>query len=273
MKAAKLGLRNRTIFAPGDSGHSPDVLDIADLRGDGNGLDGVFTRYGTVTASTGAEGVEYAGWQAFTPAATAVTVAKQQVGIQLTRERLMKARNELEEWVKVGVELGRAMASKVNVDVCAIFASFSHSEGSTGTNVANSNILSAINTLQTYKAEGQLHCVLHTQQWYDLMSEANSPLADASKTQLAEGLYMQYFYDDIYALRWYTTQDVATANAGADRCGAMFSPEAIGLSWGQDFTLETEWDKNSQLWELILTAYWGVGIASDDCGVKLVTDA
>jgi hypothetical protein len=53
----------------------------------------------------------------------------------------------------------------------------------------------------------------------------------------------------------------------------MFSPEAIGLSWGQDFTLETEWDKNSQLWELILTAYWGVGIASDDCGVKIVTDA
>jgi len=272
LQAARLGLRNRTIFAPGDPGHTSDVLDIADLRGDGNGVSGVFSRYGTVTASTGAEGVEYSAWQAFDPSTTAIAITKQQAGIVLTKERLMKARTELGEWVKAGEELSRAMAQKVNVDVCSAFSSFSSSVGSTGTNITNANILTAVDTLQTAKAEGQLHCVLHTHQWYDLMTESNSPLADASKTALADKLYMQYFYDDIYGLRWFTTQDVQSANAGADWCGAMFSPEAIGLSWGQDFDLEVEWDKNSQVWELLMTAYWGVGIADTNCGLKLVTD-
>jgi len=272
LQAAKLGLRSRTIFAPGDPGHDRDVLDIADLRGAGNGLSGVFTRYGTVSASTGAEGTEYAAWQSFNPSTTTVTVSKQQAGIVLTKERLMKAHNELAEWVRCGEELARALAQKVNVDVCSVFPSFGTSVGSSGTDITHTDILTGIDTLQSAKAEGQLFCVLHTHQWFDLMTEADSPLADASKTQLAEGLYMKYFYDSIYGLRWFTTQDVQSANAGADWCGAMFNAEAIGLAWGQDFELEVEWDKNAQVWELLITAYWGVGIADDDCGVKVVTD-
>lgn len=273
LQAAKLGLRSRTIFAPGDPGHDPGVLDIADLRGDGAGLTGVFSRYGNITASTGAEGVEYAGWTAFTPTAATVALAKQQVGVQITRERLMTTQSELNEWIKAGQELARSMASKVNVDVCAILASFTDQAGATTVNLTNANILTAVNYLEAANADRPYVVTLHTQQWYDLMTEASSPLVDASKTKMAEDFYGNYFYDDIYGLRWFITNDVPTATAGADRSGGMFNAEAIGLSWGLDFSLEVEWDKNKQLWELLMTGYWGVGIADDNCGAEILSDA
>lgn len=273
LQAARLGLRARTIFAPGDPGHDPGVLDIADLRGDGAGRIGTFASYGALTASTGVEGAAYAGWQAFTPATVNVTLAKQQIGVQITRERLMATGNELNEWVSAGRELARALASKVNVDVCAIFASFTPAVTSAGVNITNANVLTAINTLEAANVDGPYHICLHGQQWYDLMTEASSPLVDASKTQMAEGFYMKYFYDDIYSLRWFITNDVPTANAGADRAGCIWGPAGIGLVWGPDFTLEVEWDKNAQLWELLLTGWWGVGIADDDSGCEITTDA
>lgn len=272
-QTARLALRNMTVFAPGDPGHDPGVLDLADIRGEGKGLSAAYTRYAQLIASTVGEGEEYAGWQTFTPAVTSVTVSKQQVGLQLTKERRKKGGSGLDEWINAGLELAEAMATKVNVDVCSAFASFSSSTGSTGVDITNANILTARDALYTSRAKGPLHVVLHTHQWFDLMSEASSPLTNASINPLASGHFMQYFYDSLYGLRWFLTQDVQTANAGADRAGAMFTPEAIGMSWGQDFDLEVEWDKNAQLHELLLTCYYGVGIVDQNSGRKLVTDA
>jgi hypothetical protein len=272
LQVAVLGLRARTIFAPGDPGHSPQVIQIADLR-DVPGLTATFGRFNTLTASDGEEGVEYAGWQDLDPATSDITGIKKEVGTQITWEARKAAANQLQLWVKAGEELAAAMATKINVDVCATFASLSTTVGSTGVNITNANILAARNTLEVANAYGPHYVVLHSQQWYDLMTEANSPLVDASKTNMAEGFYGNYFYDDIYGMVWYITNDVQTANAGADRCGSMFNPEAFGLNWLKDFGLAVTWDDDTYAWKLKMTGYWGTGVVTDEAGVKLVTDA
>jgi len=271
-KAAKLGLRGSTIFSPGDAGFSQDVIDIANMTQD-KGMTAAFSRYNNTTASDGVEGVDYAGWQAFTPTSTSITATKKNVGMLLTYERLQKASDQLGEWVKAGVELGRSMAQKVNVDVCSTFNSFTQNVTSSGANITNAKVLEAIDTLRSANVRGQLITVLHDHMWYDLMSETSSALTNASINQMAEGLFMQYFYDGLYGMRWFLTTDVQTANAGADRCGAMFSPEAIGVAWKKDFTIETEWNKDKQAWEILLTCYYGVGLADAASGLKLVFDA
>jgi len=270
LQVAKLGLHNRTIFAPGDAAQM--ALDIADLR-NVQGSTATFGRLNTLTASDVGEGVEYQAWQALDPTTVDVAATKHQVGTHITKEAINSGANELQLWVKAGEELAASMGTKVNVDVCSAFASFSASQGSTGTDIVFADIRTAYDTLMTAKARPPFFCVLHTHQWTDLMSESSSPLVDASKNPLAEGFYGQYFYDDLLGMNWFLTQDVQTANAGADLAGAMFTSDAIGISWKQDFELEAEWNKNKQQWELLMTGFWGVGIADNSSGIKLVTDA
>lgn len=273
LAGARLSLRAQTVFAPGDPGFSTQVLDLVDMTGDGAGLDAVFGRYGTVTASDGAEGVDYAGWQAFDPTTTTVTAVKHNAGVKMTWERLKKSKSEIGEWAKAGIELGRALASLVNTDVCTAFSSFTNTTTDTGNDITFDDITTAIDELHGRDVEGQMYLTIPWRWWSDLIKESSTPLTDASKTQLAEGFYNRYFFDDALGLVWFITNDCPSINAGADRQGALFTAEAIGMSWAKDIGIDVTWDPDSYTWKLLGTAYWGVGIASDDCGEGLEFDA
>lgn len=272
LQVAKLSLANAAIFAPQGIAFNNDILDIVDKR-TGNSLTATFGEWGTLTAQDVGEGVEYQGYAPMTLSTTDITATRSVVGTEITWEADKVAADELQMWVNAGAVLGQSMAKKFNEDICALFDSFTTEVGSTGTNIDNADIQSGIAALQLANVPGQYACVLHGQQWYDLISESSSPLTDASKTQKAEQFYNGWFIDDIYGLNWFITNGVQTANAGADRAGAMFGPGAIGVVWGQDFTLEKEWNKDKGLWELLLSTRYGVGIADDDRGVAVVTDA
>jgi len=271
LKTALLALRNRSIFVPGGPGFSQDVMQIADVTGQGQGLTGSFGRYGALTASEVAESAEYNAWQAFTPTTVLVTATKHQVGTIITKERMKKTVNPAQEWTLAGTELGRAMATLVNKDVCSLFASFTATSGGTTVDATWAGVRNGQGALRALGVAGELIFVLHEQSYGELLAEAGSPLITASMTRLAEGYYQNYYVDNIIGMRWYVTADVQPATT-VDWVGGMFNNEAIGMSWGQDFELEVEWNKNTQCWEILLTCYYGCGIANQSCGQKHLTD-
>jgi len=271
LKQTLLALRNRTIFVPGGVGWGNEVFQLADVTGQGNGLSGVFGRYNALTASEVAEGAEYNGWQAFTPSVAAVTATRHAVGTIITHERLKKAKNAAQEWVNAGLALGRSAAAYVNKDFCSIFSSFSTGSGTSGSDATFAMARSAVQSLRTAGVEGQIIFVLHEQSWAEMLAESSSPLNTASVSRLADQAYMNYYVDDILGCRWFITADVQAATT-VDWVGGVFNAEAIGVTWGEDFKLEVEWNKNAASYEMLLSWWHGIGIADQNCGRKHLTD-
>ena len=64
-----------------------------------------------------------------------------------------------------------------------------------------------------------------------------------------------------------------TANSAADRTGAMFSSDAIGLVTKRPPRIEMQRDASARGTELVATVAYGVGELVDTAGVPIITDA
>lgn len=180
--------------------------------------------------------------------------------------------------------------------LAAALANLSTSVGTSGVNLSVSNFFSAKYALNlTYNGPG-LAAILHPQQVNDLEESIRG-----------EGGAMQYRQDAQMMLNAkstgyigtflgvdiYQSGRVATANAGADRCGAMISKGAFAYTMGMverilaarmlnpgdviasspEMFIELKRDAdNAQSW-LIANMYPSVAEQEDLRGVKIVTDA
>jgi hypothetical protein len=77
----------------------------------------------------------------------------------------------------------------------------------------------------------------------------------------------------LFGVNVYQTTNVQTANTGADRAGAMFSSEALGLATKWPARTELQRDASLRATEIVVTACYGVGELVDSFGVPIVTDA
>jgi len=177
-------------------------------------------------------------------------------------------------------QLGRSIADKVDVDICALFDSFGTEVGSTTVDLTLANLLSAIYTLEAANAPKPYVGVLHPIQISDmrtaLENNANSPFRSsgiqAGTNEL--GPAGNGFAGEWFGLPLYFSTNVPTSNAAADRAGGIFSSNyALGMvtKWASKI-VPMYWPP-IRGWVLTATANYGVFEIEDSAGVGVISDA
>lgn len=177
---------------------------------------------------------------------------------------------------------GRAMGQKLTGDLCALFAALAGSTavGTSGSNITVAYFIDGIYTLDNANAPGAKKCVLHPRQVADLFVSligtgavyANLPEL-VREGRLPGGTPASGFQGMLFGVPIYGTTEVDLANSDADRCGAMFTEEAMGVTWQKGVVTEYDRDPSFRHTEVVVSACYGVGEVIDGYGVPIETDA
>jgi hypothetical protein len=230
-----------------------------------------------LSAASLTEGVDMAN----TPYVTSKeTITVSEVGLLLTLTRLQSITSIAEDgiYARSGAE---AIAKKVTQDICALSAGFSNSVGSTGSDLTEANVLSALTTLMSNSVPGPYRAIIHPQQWSDLAAAIGGTItpAAAQGTGFEEvtnrlGAKPDGGLGTLYGVEWYLTAHVPTANAGADRSGMMVNPNrALGFVEKEAVRVDIEPDVSLRAREIAIVTTYGLGELDDNAGVAIVTDA
>ncbi len=153
--------------------------------------------------------------------------------------------------------------------------------GTTTQDLTLANILSAIYTLEAADAPKPFVAVLHPVQLSDvrtaLETNANSPFQSlgirAGTNELGPAQAPGYA-GEWFGLPLYFSTNVVTANAAADRAGAVFSVN-YALGWVDKWAskiVPMYWPP-LRAWVLVASAMYGVFEIEDSAGVSVITDA
>jgi hypothetical protein len=221
-----------------------------------------------------------------TPAtAASITVAEVGLSTEVTDLGLETSIvNDLAVWAR---SAGRAVAQKIDGDLCALLAGLNSSGsgavGSSGVDLKISDFVEAIYTLELNNAPGQMLCVLHPVQKMDLFNELTSTSNNAAvftnlpelvrEGRMPQGATTSGFWGVFCGVPIYVSTEVDTANAGADRAGAMFVRDAMTLVQLRPLRVEYQRDASARTTEIVATIAYGVGENIDSYGVPIVTDA
>lgn len=253
---------------------TPPLLDNYDIMGSASKAVKI-PKADKFTAAALTEGTETAN-TALT--STSVTITAAEIGIQATITDVLEVSDIPAAHGARLRQLGRALADKLDVDICALLSGFSTTVGATTVDITLSVLLDAIYNLEVNDAAslGALVGVLHPRQTADLRTELEADAAviyegksDSTLAKAQAGYFGSWFGIDVYQ-----STNVATATAGADRAGGIFVRDyALGMV--QKWTAKVEAMRWAPIrgWVLVATAMYGVGEVEDSAGVKVVTDA
>lgn len=262
-------IRANALFAPGGIGEK--WLQVRSLEGaPGKTMD--FPTYSQFTAYDATEGTDHTTSQALSTSKVSLTATEKVAITTITDLALESVRDDVAR--EAGRELGLAMAAKIDTDVMALFEGLDTTAGSTGVDASYQDILDAVNTLSAVSAPSPYLCVLHPQQWYDLLTEANSPLAASTGYgRMAEEVGYNYFVAQLYGTQVAVHPSCPLVNTDADRAGAVLSDRALGFLWKWRPRIAYERDESLRAFEVVMTACYAVAELDGTMGVAVVTDA
>jgi hypothetical protein len=140
-------------------------------------------------------------------------------------------------------------------------------------NLTNANILTAIDKCAQINMPKPWYGFLHPQQLSDLYAESSSVYLDAAKSaQVAANTYGEYFIGRVYGVDWWVSTNVPSANAGADRAGAILSGEAIGAVISKMPQTVTDHDQSLRGDEVLTVMEYGVGEIDGTMGMYIISD-
>ena len=259
---------------------TPALFDVYDIAGQAsNGVK--IPKADKFTAAAVAEGVELAN-TALT--STSVSMTASEIGIMATVTDVLEVSDIPAAHGARLRQLGRALADKIDVDLCGVIGTFTTAVGTTTVDLSLANILDAIYQLEVADAAGlgSLVAVLHPRQIADIRTELEADAASIytngsgnamSASQQLSKANAGYF-GNWFGIDFFQSTNIPTANAAADRAGGLFVRNyALGMvsKWGA--RVETMRWAPIRGWVLVATAMYGQGIIEDSAGVKVVTDA
>lgn len=120
--------------------------------------------------------------------------------------------------------------------IASLVDNFATTVGTSGVDGSIEDILDIVATLEIAAVEGPYLGIVHPRQWHDAVKDAalNSGGAvqfSGSSQMMVEAMKGLGWKGQILGVDWYTTLDVPTANAAADRAGGVFGRGA--LAWAQ----------------------------------------
>jgi len=251
--------------------------------GSGQGKVWEIEQLSTVTAASVTEGSDITATQRTTTSYNA-TVAEVGASTQLSNlvMETAKVAGDPATWAAAH---GRAIGQQITSDMCDLFADLNSSTavGTSGTNISVAHFIEAIYTLDAANAPGQKRCVLHPRQQADLFnaisSSTGTPFSGMPELvregKLPSGQPQAGFVGMLFGVPVYQTTEVSAVNSAADRCGAMFVPEAMAFVQflPRVVKVELERDASQRATEVVTTAVYGVTELIDGYGVPIETDA
>lgn len=253
---------------------TPALLDFYDLAGQPSKAVKI-PKADKFTAAAVAEGTELAN-TALT--STSVTLTASEIGIMATITDVLELSDIPAAHAARLRQLGRAMGDKLDVDICALFSGFSTAVGTTTVDITLANLLDAIYNLEVNDAGGlgSLVGVLHPRQTADLRTELEADSAsiytNTSPNSLSKA--MAGYFGSWFGIDIFQSTNVPTANAAADRAGAVFVRNyALGIA--QKWAAKVEPMRWAPIrgWVLVASAMYGVGEIEDSAGIEVTTDA
>ncbi len=165
--------------------------------------------------------------------------------ITVSRQSLRRSVSDLAQMVRpdmigksaFAADALQAYSARLTDMVCDVIDGFTATTGSTGVNLNTAQILATIGAAKALYAAGPWMGVLHTQQWSDFIADAGITSGGALQWQPATAdmlpLRTSAFQGSFLGVEWYVSQRVVSANAGADRAGAVFARGAVLWADGQ----------------------------------------
>jgi hypothetical protein len=266
-------------------------IKVADLGGSGSSTSKTAqVNLGTAMSAANADEVTAAGNTALPVSNLSLSVAGQIIAYELSD--LMQITQSAGS---VGMDtLARAVAEAYIVRftelACTAGAGFTNVVGTTTDDLVMDDIFAAVFQLEQTVNNPPFACVLFPTQFTDMQESLRSeggaiqfhaPTADmlAAKGQGYKGQFL--------GVDFYTSDQVPTANAGADSAGFMMSgggiayveasargilPGAVMAPSASPIFAEFDRVSDPGLSRIVAHAYLGLGISEDDKGVAIITD-
>lgn len=249
----------------------PPLVKVADISGDST-LTMEFPKWPLLTAGDLTEGTDASNTAVNT---TSVSVTADEAGIMITVTDVLLngSQTSLDLYA---MELGKALANKIDTDILATGSSFTNSVGTSGANMTESDFLSAIYTLENGNAMGPFVSVLHPIQVADLRTSITTSSASIWAGASAPAADLGSF-GSLYGIDCYKSTNCASVNTNADRQGVMMPMgNSSGLAYVLKTGAKTEFQRDASLraTEIVVTAVYGQGCVNTAAngGVKIVTD-
>lgn len=225
-------------------------------------------KYPSIAAASLTEGTDMSATSVST---SSVTVTVQEVGAQvvLTDMAAFGAGNPAQE---LGTVLGNAIATKMDLDLIALFDAFSVSLGGAASEITVADLMKAAATLRANKARGQMFAVVHPYHAYQLKANATNTFVNPNGGAVQNAAMTQAFVGNIGGIEIYESANVGV-DVNGDAKGAVFTREALALAMKRDFNIETERNASLRAFELNATAVYGVAELDDSYGVEMFFDA
>ena len=239
------------------------------------GMPRTFSTRPEVTAETVSDGVDYSNPTSFGKSTVGTLTPSEAIAQVLLTDQNREtdpdgAQND------AATELGRAIASKIDSDLCAIFDSFATDKGDGAGNSATiANMAAGIAVVRhNMKAAGPINVVFHPYHWHDIWVEIGQPAATYSNmADLTSQAMRDYYVGSLLGVRIFISSNVKDLG-GDDFVSGIFAPESIALDTRRPYRLEPERDASLRAWELNATAGYAVGLGKRPTfGVGFTADA
>ena len=233
----------------------PALVTRADLTGRPT-LTARFPVFNKLVAEPVSEGTDYTTSQMLdTGSSVDVTVTEHVVRLMVTD--LAEEAATLDMARVRGIQIGKAMAERVDKDITALFGGFDSTAGDDDGSLTVSLFQQAVITLEKNNIPRPYYAVLHPKQWGDLIGSLASynTFGDVGQEVIKTGRVGRLHGVDIYI-----TGNVATASVGEYTVysGAVFNPEAIAYAFkGEIPSIEVQRDASLRAFEVIGTGVWG----------------
>ena len=269
-------LRAEALFYPGGPLH--DMIRVADLTNT-PGITGQFPKAGSLTALDTVEGSKIASVQSRSVTSVSVTATEKQImsGIsQLAIDGLVTPNQEEVFFTDEAREHIVSHAAKVDDDMFALASSLTSGVSDTGAALEVNDIIGAVKTLREANVKGRLVGVISEHQWYDLMTQSSSALADGSKSgTVGETLWNDYVVRHFLGVDWFMG-DIAGKIDATDDWGFIFGRGCFAMTLkrfpGMGVNgLTVEYDHWSRSYEISSVSSWGVGVLDATRGAYLRT--
>jgi len=171
------------------------------------------------------------------------------------------------------LEMGNAIATKIDVDLVTDFASFTDSIGSSGTALTINKMAAGITQLRAAYCPNPIYTVIHPYGWHDIWDELGTPASSyAFLGDRANEALRSFFVGNWLNIAWFISGNI-TVDSTPNAKGGLFNPQALAFDTRKAPLLEPERDASLRAWELNLSAGYAHGVRRTAFGRYVYHDA
>lgn len=174
-------------------------------------------------------------------------------------------------------EMGMAVSTKIDTDLCSAFASFSTDKGDGANTTATfAKFAAGVSIVKnvTKNSDGSLRAVLHPYHWHDFWLELGKPAATLPNLSdiTVQALRDYHITRLLGNVDIFTTSNIAV-DGSDDAISGIFTRSAIALDTRRPVRMEPQRDASARATELNINAGYAYGLERSTFGVKFTADA